>query len=170
VLRLTEEHRRELEAHGERGYPEEICGFLIGTAAGGEKRVTRLIAIENTWDDAGEAEFAATGPQDFATVGRRRRFKIPPEEYYREDKAARERGESILGFYHTHPDHPARPSPYDLALAQEIFPGYSYIILSVRAGRADEMTSWVLRDDYTGFDAEPIAPVESAGGVPDGET
>ena len=166
MLILSNEQRRELEAHGERGYPEEICGFLIGTAQGDEKTVTRLVPIENTWDDSGEAEFAATGPADFATVGRRRRFKIPAEEYYREDKAARERGESVLGFYHTHPDHPARPSGYDLALAQEVFPGYSYVILSVRGGdprgTADEMTSWVLRDDYTGFDAEPIGSSSNA--------
>jgi proteasome lid subunit RPN8/RPN11 len=122
---------------------------------GEEKTVTRLIAIENTWDDGGDPEFAEAGAA-FSGESRRRRFKIPPDEYYQADVQARERSETILGFYHSHPDHPARPSQYDLALAREIFPGYSYIIASVRQQRAAEMTSWVLRDDGSQFDQETI--------------
>jgi proteasome lid subunit RPN8/RPN11 len=65
-------------------------------------------------------------------------------------------GLDILGCYHTHPNHPARPSVYDLEMARGTFPGYSYIILSVQVGSAAEMTSWILRDDYSEFDAEEI--------------
>jgi len=156
TLHLPEDLRRAIEAHGERGYADEVCGFLLGTGAGNEKSVTRLKEIENTWDDSGAPEFEGVGGAEFAATSRRRRFKIPPDEYLAADREARERGESILGFYHSHPDHPARPSRYDLALAQEIFPGYSYIIVAVQAGRAADMTSWVLRDDYSDFDQEAL--------------
>lgn len=155
MLKLTNEHWRAIEAHGENGYPDEVCGFLIGTASGDDKTVTRLVEIENTWDDAGASEFASTGT-DFSGASRRRRFKIPPDEYYAADIAARERKETILGFYHSHPDHPARPSAYDLRLAQEIFPGYSYIIVAVHQRKAVDLTSWVLRDDYSMFDQETV--------------
>jgi proteasome lid subunit RPN8/RPN11 len=155
LLHLSGEHRRAIEAHGAQGYPDEVCGFLIGTARGEERTVTRLVAIENTWDDGGDQEFAEAGAS-FAGESRRRRFKIPPDEYYRADVQARERGEAILGFYHSHPDHPARPSQYDLALAREIFPGYSYIIVAVHKAQAVDMTSWVLRDDGSQFDEEMV--------------
>src|SRR4051812_12530941 len=122
-MHLTPEHRRAIEAHGERGYPEEVCGFLIGKTVGGVKTVTRLVEIENTWDEAGSAEFAdvAKVGAAFAGASRKRRFQIPPDEYFKAETEARAQGEGVLGFYHSHPDHPARPSAYDLALAQEIF-------------------------------------------------
>jgi len=157
MLILPPQHRRAIEAHGEEGYPEEICGFLVGRAAGDAKTVETLVRIENAWAEAGaNAEFAGTGGTDFATATRRRRFWIPPDEYFHADKAARARGQTILGFYHSHPDHPARPSQYDLALAREIFPGYSYVIVAVHNGKAADLTSWVLRDDGSQFDAEEV--------------
>ena len=156
MLILNREHKGAIESHGESGYPDEVCGFLIGTSEGDDKTVTALKAIENTWDDGGAPEFAAVGDA-FAGASRRRRFKIPPDEYFAADREARGNGLSVLGFYHSHPDHPARPSEHDLQLAREIFPGYSYIIMAVRAGQAAEITSWVLRDDYSEFDREEIA-------------
>ena len=155
MLKLTNEQRNAIQAQGERGYPEEVCGFLIGTAEGDNKTVTTLREIENTWDEDGAPEFAAAGDA-FAGASRRRRFKIPPDEYLAADREARAAGTAILGFYHSHPDHPARPSEHDLALAREIFPGYSYIIVAIRQARAADMTSWVLRDDYSQFDAEDL--------------
>lgn len=156
MLTLSDTDRHAIEEHGAEGYPEEICGFLIGRASGNNKTVETLVRIENAWADAGgAAEFADTGAE-FAGETRRRRFWIPPDEYFRADKAARERGQTILGFYHSHPDHPARPSRYDLDLAREIFPGYSYIIVAIHSAKAVDMTSWVLRDDGSQFDAEEI--------------
>jgi proteasome lid subunit RPN8/RPN11 len=155
MLYLPTKHKSGIEAHGESGYPEEVCGFLIGTVDGDDRTVTMLREIENTWEDGGSAEFAAAG-EAFAGASRHRRFKIPADEYMRADKEAREAGLTILGFYHSHPDHPARPSEYDLALAQEIFPGYSYIIVAIHRAKAVDMTSWVLRDDYSQFDAVEI--------------
>jgi proteasome lid subunit RPN8/RPN11 len=158
LLHLSRAQWRAIEAHGEQGYPNEVCGFLMGTARGDEKSLVRLVAIENTWDDGGDPEFVDAGTA-FAGESRRRRFKIPPDEYYRADVEARERGETVLGFYHSHPDHPARPSQYDLALAREIFPGYSYVIVAVHRGEAAGMTSWVLRDDGSQFDEEAMSVV-----------
>jgi len=160
MLRLPSALRRVIEAHGTEGYPDEICGFLIGRTGGtdGPKIVERIIPIANTWDNGGEAEFANTGGgASFAGASRRRRFKIPPDEYVRADQSARADSQAILGFYHSHPDHPARPSEYDLALAREIFPGYSYIIVSVVNAVPVALTSWVLRDDFSQFDEEIVA-------------
>jgi proteasome lid subunit RPN8/RPN11 len=161
MLFLDEYNRATIALEAEAGYPDEICGFLIGRWDAEVKTVTRLLFINNNWEESGNTEFADAGA-DFSEASRRRRFKIPPEEYYQADKAARIDGETILGFYHSHPDHPARPSEYDLRLAQEIFPGFSYIIVSVRGGKAAEMTSSVLRDDYSQFDPEEIIAVPVA--------
>lgn len=136
MLHLSGEHWTAIENHGERGYPEEICGFLLGKAGGDTKTVLRLLGIENIRQE-----------------NRTRRFEISPDDFYRADRAARERGEEILGFYHSHPDHPARPSEYDRTHA---WPWYSYIIVAVHGGRAVDLTSWVLRDDGSEFDAEEI--------------
>ncbi len=161
MLYLPPQFKQAIEAHGATGYPEEVCGFLIGTidadAEGEHRTVTQLREIENTWEDGGAPEFADAG-HAFAGESRRRRFKIPADEYLRADRDARAAGLSILGFYHSHPDHPARPSQHDLALAQEIFPGYSYIIVAIHRRVAQEMTSWILRDDYSQFDGEEISP------------
>ena len=71
MLHLGETHRNDIVAHGEQGYPDEVCGFLIGTTQGEAKKVTRLVAIENTWDDGGDSEFAGAGAA-FAGESRRR--------------------------------------------------------------------------------------------------
>ena len=159
MLYLPPHHKTAIETHGASGYPDEVCGFLIGTIAlvhGNERRtVSELREIENTWEDGGSSEFAAAGAA-FAGESRRRRFRIPADEYLRADRDARAAGLSVLGFYHSHPDHPARPSQYDLALAQEIFPGYSYVIVAIHQRVAVDMTSWILRDDSSQFDAEEI--------------
>ncbi|MDX1934830.1 MAG: M67 family metallopeptidase [Capsulimonadales bacterium] len=161
MLYWTEGLKDGVVRQAEAGYPEEICGVLVGRWSGEEKIVSRLVPIENRWQESGEAEFSGVG-DDFGGASRHHRFKISPEDYYRVDIDARTAGEAILGFYHSHPDHPARPSDYDLRLAREIFPGFSYMIVSVQRGKATDVTSWVLRDDYADFDPEPLrfAPLE----------
>lgn len=124
--------------HGEAGYPDEICGFLLGTQMDGEKWVREVVAVANTWEETDE---------------RRRRFLIAPQDFLREERRAREAGWEILGFYHSHPDHPAQPSETDREAA---WPGYSYVIQSVRDGRAAEVRSWRLQDDRAGYDEEAI--------------
>jgi proteasome lid subunit RPN8/RPN11 len=151
MLHLGEEHRRAIARHGEGGYPEEVCGFLLGRWDRDDvKTVARLLPIDNA------------GGTEFAEGTRRRRFWIPPDQYYRADREARAANETILGFYHSHPDHPARPSGHDLALARETFPGYSYVIVAVHGAKAVDLTSWVLRDDGSRFDPETIADAAAA--------
>jgi len=153
VIRLSPLHLASIRDHAERAYPHECCGALLGRVADAGavpavKDVEALHAAENRRD----AEAAA------------RRFLISPEDYREIEALARERGLEVLGFYHSHPDHPARPSEYD---REHAFPWYSYLIVSVRGGRAGEppvdLTSWVLTDDRNDFDPELIAP-------PDGGT
>ena len=140
MLILTDEHREAIRLHGERGYPEEICGFLIGQSSGDTKTVARLLPIENIREE-----------------NRRRRFEISPDDFYQADREARSSGEEIIGFYHSHPDHPARPSEYD---REHAWPWYSYIIVAVHGGNAVDLTSWVVRDDGSQFDSEELS-VES---------
>jgi proteasome lid subunit RPN8/RPN11 len=86
--------------------------------------------------------------------GPRRRFRVSDTDYLRVERAADTAGAELLGFYHSHPDHPARPSQYDLDHA---LPNFSYIIVSVLAGVAEDMRSWKLRDDRSAFDEEALS-------------
>ena len=138
TLVWTAAQRDAIARHGEAGYPDEICGFLLGTQAEGEKVVREVVPADNNWEETGE---------------RRRRFLIAPEDFLREERRARAAGWEILGFYHSHPDHPARPSETDREAA---WPGYSYVIQSVRDGRAAEVHSWRLQDDREGYDEEAV--------------
>jgi proteasome lid subunit RPN8/RPN11 len=81
--------------------------------------------------------------------GAARRFRIGPDGYRLADKRARERGGALVGFYHSHPNEPARPSAYDL---EHAWPNLTYVIISVRAGTPGDISVWHLRDDRSGFD------------------
>jgi proteasome lid subunit RPN8/RPN11 len=121
-----------IKDHGSETYPHECCGALIGR----DGHVTARHALPNTTDE-----------------GPRRRFLVRPSDYRMAEQEAARRGLELLGFYHSHPDHPARPSQYDLDHA---WPSFSYVIVSIVEGSAREMTSWRLREDRSAFDEEPI--------------
>jgi proteasome lid subunit RPN8/RPN11 len=121
-----------IRAHGVETYPNECCGALIGTNG----VVTATYALPNTTEE-----------------GPRRRFLVRPGDYREAEKQASVLGGELLGFYHSHPDHPARPSQYDLDHA---WPFFSYIIVSVREGVSEDMTSWRLREDRSAFDPEAL--------------
>jgi proteasome lid subunit RPN8/RPN11 len=121
-----------IRTHGTETYPNECCGALIGR----DGVVTTTFALPNTTEE-----------------GPRRRFLVRPDDYRQAEKQARDAGGDLLGFYHSHPDHPARPSQYDLDHA---WPFFSYIIVSVRAGAPEDMTSWRLREDRSTFDQEDL--------------
>ena len=118
--------------HGAETYPNECCGALIGRAG----IVSEAFALPNTTEE-----------------GPRTRFLVRPLEYRAAERRASEVGAELLGFYHSHPDHPARPSRYDLDHA---WPVFSYVIVSVRAGVSEDMTSWRLREDRSEFDQEDL--------------
>jgi proteasome lid subunit RPN8/RPN11 len=132
ALRIRPDTVAAIREHGGNTYPHECCGALI--ACDGE--IMEAFALPNT---------TAEGP--------RRRFLVSPADYAAVENRARAIGADLAGFYHSHPDHPARPSEYDRAHA---WPNWSYVIVSVIAGRSADMTSWRLREDRTDFEEEPI--------------
>lgn len=128
----------QIREHGAAAYPHECCGALYGR----DGVVTATLALPNTTEE-----------------GPRRRFLVRPQDYRQAEGRATELGAELLGFYHSHPDHPARPSQYDLDHA---WPFFSYVIVSVRNGAPDDMTSWRLRDDRSAFDQEDLVTAEYA--------
>jgi proteasome lid subunit RPN8/RPN11 len=140
MLSITPEQRAQMTAHGEQTYPHECCGFLLGRRDGDRKRVEAVRPAGNAREDS---------PQN--------RYLITPEEMLHTERDARQAGQVILGFYHSHPDVPARPSQYDL---EHAWPVYSFVIMSVRQGRATEMLSWVLVEDPSRFEEEAIVVEE----------
>jgi len=117
-----------IRAHGQQTYPHECCGALLGR----DNRVTDLLELPNTTEE-----------------GPRRRFLVRPSDYRQAEGRATELGVELLGFYHSHPDHPARPSQYDLDHA---WPTFAYIIVAVAQGAATDMTVWYLKDDRSSFE------------------
>lgn len=148
-LILAEAHRAAIRAHGERAYPREACGALLGEARGNRKEVRATLEAANAFGERADlAEFSAN-----ARESQRNRYLIPPEEILRIEKEARARGLDIIGFYHSHPDHPARPSLYD---QEHAWPWLSYVIVRVAAGKAEELASFVLSDDRGAFAPETV--------------
>ena len=132
ALVLQPQSDAAIRAHGRRAFPHECCGALLGR----DNVVREAFALPNTTEE-----------------GPRRRFLVRPDDYRAAEHRARETGLELLGFYHSHPDHPAQPSRYDLDHA---WPSFSYVIVSVMAGEDTLLTSWRLRDDRSGFDEEEV--------------
>jgi proteasome lid subunit RPN8/RPN11 len=124
--------RAAIDRHGRETYPHECCGALLGAA----DCVQAVHALPNV-----------------TTEGPRRRFRIDDRDYLASERQASASGLTLLGFYHSHPDHPAEPSQYDLDHA---WPTFVYPILSVRAGEPEALRAWALRDDRSAFDERPI--------------
>ena len=125
MLRLSQSHYDALRQHGEETYPHECCGVLLGQMDGDARRVTSVVRCGNTRNDS---------PHN--------RYNIDPRELIRIQREGRERGEDIVGFYHSHPDHPPQWSTTDLAEAHWI--GCSYVITSVEKGKAVVTNSFEL--------------------------
>jgi len=148
MIRISADLMRAIRSHAERDYPNECCGALLGRAGSGPAPgVTKWILSLEPVANRREADAAPT------------RFLITADDYRAIERKAREKSFDVVGFYHSHPDHPARPSEYD---RRHAIPSYSYVIVSVRDGRADEFTSWTLDDDRGAFSSEPIAEIVSA--------
>lgn len=136
MIRFTAEAIAAIDRHGRRAYPEECCGALIGTSGKGAVRVTRIEKIENS-----------------SLEERRRRYVIAPLEYARVERAADADGLSVIGFYHSHPDHPAVPSEYD---RQHGLPFFHYVVLAVGPESSGEIASYVLSEDREVFEREEL--------------
>lgn len=151
-LRLTERHLDAIRTHGARDYPNECCGILLGSANGETKEVKEVVALKNIRSDPALAQ-KFVPLEDPGRETERNRYLIDPAEQLRIEKGARARGLEVLGYYHSHPDHPARPSDYD---REHAWPWYSYIIVAVERGTPKALVSWVLSDDRSRFDLESI--------------
>jgi proteasome lid subunit RPN8/RPN11 len=137
-LKIATDLVEAIRRHGEAGYPHEICGLLLGRFESGDvRRVAELFPLENERDDSRERRYAVSGASIF-----------------RAEKRARELGLDVVGYYHSHPNAPARPSQYDLDHAT--WPGISYPIVSVVDGAAADLRSYLLADDRSTFEAEEI--------------
>jgi proteasome lid subunit RPN8/RPN11 len=139
MIKLTTQQRNEIAAHGERDYPYECCGLLLGSfsAVGGGKVCSEVYPISNAREEK----------------AKRNRFLIRPEELMRGEKYAASKNLDVVGFYHSHPDHPAVPSRYDLDHA---WPIYSYVVVAVKTGRAEDLTSWEMQPNRSSFNKEEI--------------
>jgi len=145
-LTISTELAEKIRAHGVETYPHECCGALLGRDAG---------AAQNSSDKQPTREVLAL----FPLVNRRddsprNRFSVTAEDVLAADKHAQQQRLEVIGWYHSHPDHPAQPSQYD---QDHAWPWYSYVIVSVHSGAPKEMTSWRLKDDRSEFVQEGLA-------------
>ena len=135
LLSISKELAERIRAHGAETYPHECCGALLGRD-NEPREILGLFPLINRRDDS---------PQN--------RFSVTAQDVLDAEKSARQQGLDVVGWYHSHPDHPARPSEYD---RDHAWPWYSYIIVSVAQGHPQDMTSWRLNDDRQQFSPEGI--------------
>jgi proteasome lid subunit RPN8/RPN11 len=153
-LGISAELAEKIREHGVETYPYECCGALLGTDYDGlandpnqesrkvSREVLSLFPLVNRRDDSP-----------------RNRFAVTADDVREAEKAASAQGLEVIGWYHSHPDHPAKPSDFD---RDHAWPWYSYIIVSVHTGVPQDMTSWRLKDDRSGYLEEKISPMKAS--------
>lgn len=135
-LVISPRHLQTIGRHAMASYPDECCGVLIGRALDDSTVVERLLSVGNERQDS-----------------RHNRYLISPETVLAAQKEARALGLDIVGYYHSHPDHPARPSDFD---REHAWPWVSYLIVSLEGRRVVDTRSWRLNEDRASFDEEVI--------------
>jgi proteasome lid subunit RPN8/RPN11 len=135
-LQISEELAARIRAHGIETYPHECCGAILGTDDS-DRIVRDLMPLQNRCNDSP-----------------RNRFEVTPDDVRMAEKTATDKKLDLIGWYHSHPDAPARPSEFD---REHAWPWYSYIIVSIQKGEPKDMNSWRLKDDRASYDQEPIA-------------
>ena len=136
MIRLKSADIEEIKQIAQKTYPHECCGVMVGSVENGVKTVTQLIPAENQRTDS---------PAN--------RYLITPDLLNELEKKLKGTDRAIVGFFHSHPDVPARPSTYD---QDHAWPWYSYVIVSVNKGEAGEIHNWKLKNDRSAFDAEKM--------------
>jgi proteasome lid subunit RPN8/RPN11 len=142
-------------AHARSGYPFEVCGVLLGPASTPVDvlRVTEVMAVVNRAVRVTEVVPVDNRETEMPRV----RYQIAPEDLIHIQRTSRERGLDIVGFYHSHPDHPARPSETDRRIAAEgLSDGVVHVVVGVAGGVDAVPTAWIFRDARQGFDEEPF--------------
>jgi proteasome lid subunit RPN8/RPN11 len=145
-VKIGAAHVLAIEDHARRGYPDEVCGVLVGRRAA-EVTVETVIPVANR-----ERESP------------RIRYEIAPEDLLRIQRESRGSGLDVVGFYHSHPDHPARPSETDRRIAAAgLSDGVAHVVVSVNGQGGAVSSAWVFRDATQAFEDEPLAVVGRRG-------
>jgi proteasome lid subunit RPN8/RPN11 len=181
AIELTREELKQIEDHGSNEYPNECCGILLGKEQDGRKVVSGILPLKNSrpaseTSSLGQPELIDLLKQAYRLMQQlphkddamrdwlqradplinssRNRFLILSEDLVSSDREARRRGVDILGFYHSHPDHPARPSEFD---REHAWPWYTYLIVAVEKGTPRDTTGWLLTEDRAKFLPEEVS-------------
>ena len=133
-MRIARGALEAIRAHGAEGYPHEICGVMIGPP--GDKTVTEVKRARN-----------------IIVERARDRYEIDPRDHIRIQREADDAGLDIVGYYHSHPDHPAQASRFD---TERAWAGYVYLIVSVRDGKPVDQNAFVAEKDGGPFQPEPV--------------
>lgn len=138
-VKLATEQIERIRQHGEQMFPEECGGLLLGVSEDGVRFIREVLPLDNVRKDS-----------------RHNRVELSPLDYARAEREAAKRDLGVWGYYHSHPNHPAVPSQFDLEHAP--FTEWSYLIVAVRDGKAEEVRAWTVREDRSQFDEEEIVP------------
>ena len=142
ALEISAAAWKKILTHGQDAYPEEGAGLLLGRFDGERRQVLGVLMLSNNRED----------------TARRNRYLLTAEDYRNGELEAGRLGLDVLGVFHSHPDHPERPSEFDRDWA---WPWFSYLITSVQSGKPAGSRSWRLREDRSGFDAETVVVEET---------
>ena len=136
-MRIAAAALQAIRDHGQEGYPHEICGIMLGPRGRAEVTETRRV-------------------RNIVVERARDRYELDPLEHIRAQREADDSGLDIVGYYHSHPDHPAHPSVFD---SDRSWAGYVYVIVSVREGSAVDLNAFVPQKDGGPFRSEPLEAV-----------
>ena len=137
ILEISSQVLSQIHKHGEDAYPEEGAGFLLGLANEDQRQIHDILPLSNAREDS----------------ARHNRYLITPQDTLRGENEATDRGLDVIGIFHSHPDHPNRPSEFD---RQWALPWFSYVITNILHGEAHQSRSWRLTEDRQRFDEEQI--------------
>lgn len=139
-MRISRILMDQILGHARAGYPFEVCGVLLGHNGAAARRVDRVVPVVNRERDTPRV-----------------RYEIAPEDLVRIQREGRDEGREILGYYHSHPDHPARPSETDRRIAAEgLSDGVVHVVVGVERGERAQPSAWIFRDGRSGFEEEPL--------------
>ena len=136
MIKINDLLLNQIKKNGEKTYNSECCGAIFGKSQNGSGLITELLEFNNERTD-----------------NREKRYLISPKQYLESERIAVEKNLELLGFYHSHPDHPAVPSQFD---TEHAFPNFIYMIVSVQKGKAEDLTSWKLSEDRSGFEQQEM--------------
>jgi proteasome lid subunit RPN8/RPN11 len=139
-MRIARGLMDEILGHARSGYPFEVCGVLLGQNGLAARRVDQVVPVVNREREAPRV-----------------RYEIAPEDLVRIQREGRDEGREILGYYHSHPDHPARPSETDRRIAAEgLSDGVVHVVVGVERGEHAQPSAWIFRDRTRAFEEEPL--------------